>query len=74
MEWRGRIGPTDEVTLDEAAKLLGAEPSVVAALVAIGEIPARTNCSVTHISLADIEVFQLRVRVGPRAHEVGEHA
>jgi hypothetical protein len=60
MTWPGRIGPTDEVTLTEAADLLGLSPGRVNTLVESGEIPARTNFSVTHISLGDIEVYRRR--------------
>jgi hypothetical protein len=63
MEWRGRIGPTDEVTLAEAADLLDLPPRQVRHLVDIGEIPARTNRLLTHISLADIDIYRLRTRL-----------
>jgi excisionase family DNA binding protein len=55
----GRIGPTDEVTLTEAAELLGLSPDRVNRLVEAGELPARTNFSVIRISLDDIEVYRL---------------
>jgi predicted HTH domain antitoxin len=58
--WPGRIGPQDEVTLGEAAELLGLSPGRVTSLVEAGEIPARTNYSVTRISLGDIEVYRRR--------------
>lgn len=60
MIWPGRIGPLDEVTLTEAAELLGLTPSRVNTLVEAGEIPARTNFSVISISLGDIEVYRRR--------------
>jgi hypothetical protein len=58
--WLGRIGPADEVTLSEAAELLGMTPRRVNNLVEAGEIPARTNFSVIRISLGDIEVYRRR--------------
>ncbi len=58
--WPGRIGPLDEVTLGEAAEMLGLSPGRVSSLVEAGEIPARTNGSVTRISLGDIEVYRRR--------------
>ncbi len=64
VEWRGRIGPTDEVTLGEAAELLDLPPSLVSDLVETGELPARSNCSVIRISLADIEVYRQQVATG----------
>jgi hypothetical protein len=64
VEWRGRIGPSDEVTLGEAAELLKLAPQLVRDLVETGKLPARSNCSVVRISLADIEVFRLRTQVG----------
>jgi hypothetical protein len=60
MEWRGRIGLMDEVTLGEAAELLHLPPGRVADLVDAGVIPARTNCSVIRISRVDIEVYGCR--------------
>jgi hypothetical protein len=60
VEWRGRIGPMDEVTLGEAAELSHLPLGRVADLVDAGVIPARTNGSVIRISLADIEVYQRR--------------
>jgi Helix-turn-helix domain len=60
MEWRGRIGLTDEVTLGEAAALLGLAPSHVQGLVDAGDLPARTNSSVTRISLVDLEIYRFR--------------
>ena len=72
VEWRGRIGLTDEVTLTEAAELLDLQPRHVRHLVEIGEIPARTNRLLTHISLADVEIYRLRTRltVSPGPHPV----
>jgi hypothetical protein len=64
MTWPGRIGPMDEVTLTEAADLLGLSPGRINTLVESGEIPARTNFSVTHISLGDIEVYRRRREAG----------
>jgi hypothetical protein len=63
MEWRGRIGPTDEVTLSEAAEMLDLPPREIRVLVEIGEIPARTNRLLTYISLADIDIYRLRTRL-----------
>jgi excisionase family DNA binding protein len=60
MEWRGRIGLADEVTLGEAAELLGVAPSFVQRLVDTGTLPARSNCSVIRISLVDIEIYRYR--------------
>jgi excisionase family DNA binding protein len=60
MEWRGRIGLADEVTLGEAAELLGLAPSFVRRLVDTGTLPARSNCSVIRISLVDIEIYRYR--------------
>jgi hypothetical protein len=68
MEWRGRIGPMDEVTLSEAAELLHLRDSRVADLVEAGVLPARTDCSVIRISLGDIEVYRRRFEsplIGP---------
>jgi hypothetical protein len=64
VEWRGRIGPGDEVTLGEAAELLKLAPQLVRDLVEAGKLPARSNCAVVRISLADIEIFRLRTQVG----------
>jgi hypothetical protein len=64
VEWRGRIGPTDEVILSEAADMLGLSSKQVRHLVELGDIPARTNRFLTYISLADIEIYRLRTRVG----------
>jgi hypothetical protein len=69
MEWRGRIGPTDEVILSEAAEILDLPPRVIRHLVETGEIPARTNRFLTYISLADLEIYRLRTRVNPAAPE-----
>ena len=60
MEWRGRIGLADEVTLGEAAELLGLAPSYVQNLVDAGELPARGNYSVIRISLVDIHIYRHR--------------
>jgi hypothetical protein len=60
VEWRGRIGPDDEVTLGEAAELLRLPPQLVEDLVEAGVLPARTNSSVIRISLGDIEVYRRR--------------
>jgi hypothetical protein len=60
VEWRGRIGTGDEVTLDKAAELLDTTPNVVANLVEDGVLPARTDGPLTSISLADIEVYRLQ--------------
>ena len=60
MEWRGRIGLDDEVTLGEAAELLHLPPQRVEDLVEAGVLPARTNLSVIRISLGDIEVYSRR--------------
>jgi hypothetical protein len=60
VEWRGRIGPEDEVTLSEAAELLRLPPQLVEDLVEAGVLPARTNSSVIQISLGDIEVYRRR--------------
>jgi hypothetical protein len=62
MEWRGRIGLADEVTLGEAAGLLGVAPSHVQDLVDNGKLPARSNCSVILISLVDIEIYRYRAQ------------
>jgi len=56
--WPGRIGPGDEVTLGEAAELLGLAPREVLVLVETDRLPARTNCSVVRISLADVEIYR----------------
>ena len=58
VDWKGRIGTTDEVTLGEAAELLGVAPLEVLGLVETDRLPARTNCSVIRISLADIEILR----------------
>jgi hypothetical protein len=60
VEWRGWIGPNDEVTLGEAAELLHLPPQLVEDLVEAGVLPARTNSSVVRISLGDIEVYRRR--------------
>jgi hypothetical protein len=60
MEWRGRIGLADEVTLGKAAELLGLAPGNVQVLVDAGELPARSNYSVIRISLVDIEIYRHR--------------
>jgi hypothetical protein len=59
-EWLGRIGPKDEVTLDEAAVLLDITPDMVTTLIDLSALPARTNGTDTHVSVADIEVYKLR--------------
>jgi hypothetical protein len=64
VEWRGRIGPGDEVTLGEAAERLQLSPGRVADLIEAGVLPARTDTSVIRISLADIEIYRLRVESG----------
>jgi Helix-turn-helix domain len=64
VEWRGRIGPGDEVSLGEAADLLKLAPQLVRDLVDAGKLPARSNSAVLRISLADIEIFRLRAQVG----------
>ncbi|HUJ67828.1 MAG TPA: helix-turn-helix domain-containing protein [Acidimicrobiales bacterium] len=46
------------MTLGEAAELLGLAPQEVLDLVESDRLPARTNCSVVRISLADIEIFR----------------
>jgi hypothetical protein len=63
VEWRGRIGPTDEVALDQAADMLGVAPGTVVALVEVGDLSARSNGPITHISLAGLEVDRLRATV-----------
>jgi hypothetical protein len=60
VEWRGRIGPSDEVTVDEAAGLLHLPPKEVEDLVEAGALPARTNRSMIWISLGDIDVYRRR--------------
>jgi hypothetical protein len=67
VEWRGRIGPTDEVTLNEAAEMLSLAPRLLRHLVDMGELPARTNRFLTYISLADIDIYRLRNRVSVRS-------
>jgi excisionase family DNA binding protein len=64
MEWRGRIGSTDEVTIGEAAELLKVSPRQVLDLVNAGRLPARTNLAVVRISRADIDLFRLRSASG----------
>jgi hypothetical protein len=59
MEWPGRISTSDEVTIGEAAEMLGLAPQEVMSLVETDRLPARSNCSVIRISLADIEIFRL---------------
>jgi hypothetical protein len=59
-EWLGRIGPQDEVTLEQAAEMLDVTPDMVATLIELSALPARTNGADTRISLADIEVFRLQ--------------
>jgi hypothetical protein len=61
VEWRGRIGPDDEVTLGKAAELLHLPCQLVEDLVEAGVLPARTNSLVIRISLGDIEVYRRRV-------------
>jgi excisionase family DNA binding protein len=63
VEWPGRIGPADEVTIQEAADMLGVTPGTVAAAVETGELAARTVGSVPYISVADIEVYRLGPQV-----------
>jgi hypothetical protein len=84
VEWRGRTGLADEVTLGEAAELLKMSPRLLRDLVDVGQIPARTNSAVIRISRADIDVFQLladpgafeRRRISPsdRRHREGAGA
>jgi hypothetical protein len=47
MEWHGRIGSTDEVTLDQAAELLSAAPS-------------RLSDLIDTASPSDIEIYRRR--------------
>ena len=63
VDWKGRIGPLDEVTLGEAAELLRLAPRLVRDLVDAGDLPARSDCAVVRISLADIEIFRLRTQI-----------
>jgi Helix-turn-helix domain len=63
VEWPGRIGPQDEVTLGEAAEILGLSPSRVRQLVETDELAARINYSVIRISLADIQLYRLHTGV-----------
>ena len=65
MDWRGRIGLLDEVTLGEAAELLNLSPCLLRALVDAGDIPARTNNAVIRISRTDIEVYGRRFHLPP---------
>ena len=60
MEWRGRISEADDVTIGEAAELLGLAPQDILSLVETDRLPARTDCSVIRISLADIEIYRRR--------------
>jgi helix-turn-helix protein len=64
VEWPGRIGPGNEVTLGEAAELLGLAPGRVRELVEADLLPARTDTSVTRISRADVEINRLRAEAG----------
>jgi hypothetical protein len=59
-KWVGRIGPDDEVTLEEAAELLDVTADMVTTLIELSALPARTNGTETRISLADIDVYSLR--------------
>ena len=59
-EWLGRIGPNDEVTLEEAAELLDVTPDMVATLIELSALPARTDGVDTRISVADIAVYRLQ--------------
>ena len=72
VDWRGRIGPTDEATLGEAAELLGISPGAVSDLVDAGELPACTVYSAVRISLADIEIYRLRSELGTSALGAGD--
>jgi hypothetical protein len=58
MDWPGRIGPTDEVTLEEAALLLRISPAEVRKLVDADALPARTNGVLITISLADVHSYR----------------
>jgi hypothetical protein len=61
MDWPGRIGPTDEITLEEAAELLHISPSELRQAVETGALPARTNASVIIISLADVHSYRTQL-------------
>jgi hypothetical protein len=56
VDWPGRIGPADEVTLGEAAELPRLPMGWVLELVESDLLPARADTAVTRISLADIEM------------------
>jgi excisionase family DNA binding protein len=61
MDWPGRIGPTDEITLEEAAELLHVSPVELLKAVETGALPARTNGSVVTISVADVHSYRIQL-------------
>jgi excisionase family DNA binding protein len=60
MKWDQGLFGMDEITLGEAADLLGLSPRQVNDLVDTGQLPARINSSVVRISLADVEIYRVR--------------
>ena len=60
MKWDQGLFGMDEVTLGEAADLLGLSPRQVDVLIDTGQLPARITSSTVRISLAEVEIYRAR--------------
>jgi excisionase family DNA binding protein len=60
MKWEQGLFGMDEVTLGEAADLLGLSPRQVNDLIDTGQLPARITSSAVRISLAEVEIYRAR--------------
>jgi excisionase family DNA binding protein len=65
MKWEHGLFGMDEITLGEAADLLGLSPRQVSDLVDTGVLPARITSSAVRISLADLEIYRVRSTPAP---------
>ena len=60
MKWDHGLFGMDEITLGEAADLLGLTPRQVNDLIDTGVLPARITSSAVRISVADLEIYRVR--------------
>jgi excisionase family DNA binding protein len=60
MKWDQGLFGMDEVTLGEAADLLGLSPRQVDVLIDTGQLPARITSTTVRISLAEVEIYRAR--------------
>jgi excisionase family DNA binding protein len=60
MKWDQGLFGMDEITLGEAADLLGLSPRQVNDLIDTGRLPARITSSTVRISLAEVEIYRAR--------------